>query len=182
MAGFAQKLLRLPLFAALCCCVAAAWAAPVVSSQLVVDKVVQGVGGESLKPATAAQPGDVLQYRATYANAGDHAAGHLVADLPIPAGTALQEQGIVPSGASATLDGNTYAPMPLKRKVIGKDGKVHEERVPLVEIRGLRWNLGNLEPGQSRVVQLRVHVNVATAVSQAVSSIPSGAASVRVAP
>ena len=137
----------------------AAWAAPAVTSQLEVRQVVIESGRELLKPASAARPGDLLQYRAVYSNSGNQPAGHLLASLPVPPGTTLQSSGIEPGGAQATLDGNHFAPMPLMRSVVGKDGQLQQQPVPLSEIRALRWDLGTLAPRETRAVQLRVHVN-----------------------
>lgn len=145
----------------------AAWAAPVVKSQLQVRMVAMVSGHEVLQPVTAAKPGDLLQYRAVYSNAGDAAAGHLLANLPIPAGTTLQDSGIEPAGALASTDGNRFAPMPLLRTVTGKDGKPRQEPVPLGEIRALRWDLGVLAPHQDKSVQARVRVNAPAAAAPA---------------
>lgn len=153
----------------------AAWAASAVTSQLEVRQVTMESGHEALKPASAARPGDLLQYRATYTNAGNAAAEHLLANLPVPSGTTLQADGMDPTGAQASLDGKQFAPMPLMRPVLGKDGKPHQQPVPLSEIRSLRWDLGTLASHQTRAVQLRVHVNATTTtepVSKSASPAP----------
>lgn len=139
--------------------VPAVWAAPVVASKLDVRQVVVASGHEVLKPATAIKPGDLLQYRAVYTNSGDQPAGHLLASLPVPAGTSLAATGTEPAGAQASVDGTHFAPMPLMHTVTGKDGKPRQEPVPLSAIRALRWDLGSLLPNQPRAVQIRVHVN-----------------------
>ncbi len=151
----------------------AAWAAPVVTSKLEVRQLVIASGHEQLKPATAARPGDLLQYRANYTNSGDQPAGHLLASLPVPAGTSLLASGIDPAGAQASLDGTHFEPMPLMHQVTGKDGKVRQEPVPMSAIRALRWDLGTLAPRQTRSVQIRVHVNTpinTTAAGEGASS------------
>lgn len=143
----------------------AAFAAPQVVSTLRAEQIVAGPQGESEKPAATAAPGDVLQYRATYSNRGDSAAAGLVARLPVPAGTALIAQGMQPEHASGSLDGVHFAPMPLMREVKDKNGTTHREAVPLSEIKALSWNLGVLEPGKEKSVQLRVQVNAPVNVS-----------------
>lgn len=143
--------------------VPAAWAAPVVTSKLDVHQMVVEAGHEVLKPAMATKPGDLLQYRAVYTNSGDQPAGHLLASLPVPAGTSLVAAGTEPAGAQASVDGTRFAPMPLMHTVTGKDGKSRQVPVPLSAIRALRWDLGSLEPNQPRAVQIRVHVNTPTA-------------------
>ncbi|MBS0213046.1 MAG: hypothetical protein JSR26_07710 [Proteobacteria bacterium] len=138
---------------------APARAAADVSSQLEVKKVVVEAGHESLRSAADAKPGDTLQYRATYTNKGTSAAQHLLAKLPIPKGTTLKPDSGLPAGAMASVDGQNFASMPLMRNVNGKDGKPLREPVPLADIRALRWDLGNLDPKQSKTVQLNVHVD-----------------------
>ena len=123
-----------------------------------------------LKPASQAKPGDLLQYKAVYTNKGDSAAGHLLANLPIPAGTTLQANGIDPAGPQASVDSRQFAPMPLMHDVVGKDGKSHHEPVPMSDIRALRWDLGTLAPQQSRSVQARVEVNSQSSAQPAASS------------
>ena len=156
--------------------VPAAWAAPVVTSKLQVNAVVVASGHEAIKPVSTARPGDLLQYRAVYSNTGDAPAGHLLASLPIPAGTSLQAADIQPAGAMASVDGTHFAPMPLMRTVTGKDGKPHREAVPLSEIRALRWDLGTLAPHQDKAVQARVRVNAPVVVAPAAAA-PKAAAS-----
>lgn len=144
-----------------CACVALpAIAAADVSSHLVVQKVVTDTTGhEVLKSAADAKPGDVLQYRATYTNKGTSAAEHMLARLPIPVGTTLQTDSSLPPGAFGSVNGVSFEPMPLMREIAGKDGKSHREPVPLADIRVLRWDLGNLEPRQSKSIQLSVRVD-----------------------
>lgn len=141
----------------------AAWAKPVVSSELQVHQVVHERNGDVLKPVTVVKPGDVLEYRAVYGNSGDSGAAHFMASVPVPSGTSLLAAGTVPAGAQATVDGTHYAPMPLMHAVIGKDGKSHQVPVPLAEIRGLRWDLGTLGPHETKDVRLRVHVDTPNA-------------------
>jgi uncharacterized repeat protein (TIGR01451 family) len=152
----------------------AAWANPVVASRLEVKQVVNASGHEVLKSAAAVKPGDTLQYRAIYTNSGDQPAGHLMARLPVPEGTTLLAQGMLPALAEASVDGSTFAAMPLMQTVIGKDGKSHREPVPLSAIRAVRWDLGTLEPSQARPVQIREHVNTPI-VNPAASSAPAKA-------
>ncbi|MBS0457576.1 MAG: hypothetical protein JSS44_09640 [Proteobacteria bacterium] len=144
-----------------------AWAAANVVSQLEVQKVVAEAGHPVLKSAADAKPGDTLQYRATYTNRGDSAAQHLLAKLPIPKGTTLVAESGQPAGAMGSTDGQHFEAMPLLRAVVGKDGKAQREVVPLAEIRALRWDLGTLDPKQSKVVRLNVHVDTVPAPAAA---------------
>ncbi len=137
----------------------AAWSAAAVTSQLEVRQVVTAQGREMLRPAAAARPGDLLQYRAVYRNGGDTAAIHLLARLPVPAGTTLQIDSIRPAGAEASTDGTHFAPLPLMRTTTGADGRPHREPVPVADIRALRWDLGTLAANASTSVELRVRID-----------------------
>ena len=110
-------------------------------------------GKEVATEAKQARPGDVVEYRATYANVSKNTVRNLAATLPIPVdmeftGTAM------PAGAEASTDGKTFAAMPLKRTL---GDKVVD--VPLVEYRALRWKVASLATGKSAVVSVRARVN-----------------------
>jgi len=133
---------------------------PNVTSTLDAYKVVQATDGTaSLVSAAEAKPGDLLEYRAVYANAGDGAARGVMATLPIPAGVELVSGTAVPEATQGSLDGTTFAPLPLVRKVLQPDGTLREVPVPASEIRALRWALGALAPGATVVVRARVVVS-----------------------
>ena len=134
-------------------------AAEPVTNTLAVHRVVaRADGSEELKAADAAKPGDVLEYTAEFHNAGTAAARGLSATLPIPAGVTLLAGSVRPAGASASLDGTTYAPMPLMRRVRHADGSVGDERVPLADYRYLRWPPADLAPNGALAVSARVVV------------------------
>jgi len=127
-----------------------------VSSTLVVNRVVtQADGKETKEPAKTAKPGDLLEYVAEYRNTGKTPAKKLEATLPIPSGTEYVPDSAKPAGAWASLDGNTFEPMPLKRKVKQTDGKLVEELIPYVEYRFLRWPAQDLPAGQSLKYSVR---------------------------
>ena len=88
-------------------------------------------GQERTEPAAAARPGNILEYTAEFHNAGPSVARGLEATLPIPVGTALIQGSVRPPDARASLDGTTFAAMPLTRKVRRPDGSVVEEPVPV---------------------------------------------------
>jgi len=132
---------------------------PVVTSSLTASRVEWVDGKSVLRPAAAAKPGDVLEYRATYANHGDAPVAHLQATVPIPAGTTFVPDTPVPSAAQASTDAKNFAPLPLLHHVVRADGAAYDEPVPASEIRALRWDVGSLEPGRSTVVRLHVRVN-----------------------
>ena len=121
-----------------------------VETRLEARKVVRAADGrESLVAAESVRPGDVIEYVATYRNAGDHAVRALEATLPIPANTELLPGSIRPAGARASLDATTFAALPLKR------GK---ELVPAREYRYLRWHVPRLDPRQAVSFSARVRV------------------------
>ena len=115
-------------------------------------------GRETLADAEKAKPGDVLEYRATYHNAGAGAAREVVATLPIPAGTELVAKTVRPAAILASLDGVTFAAPPLKRRERLADGREVEREVPAAEYRWLRWSLGSIAAGGSQSVRARVRV------------------------
>ena len=59
----------------------------------------------------------------------------LVATLPIPEGLEYLPKTVRPAPALASLDGKTFAPMPLKRKVRLADGREVEREVAASEYR-----------------------------------------------
>ena len=116
-------------------------------------RIVTQNGKETASEAKQARPGDVIEYRATYANVGATPVANLLATLPIP--NDMEFTGATqPTGAEASTDGKTFAPMPLKRTVAGK-----VVEVPLIEYRALRWKIATLPAGKTAVVSVRTRVN-----------------------
>ena len=131
---------------------------PVVS-MLTAKKVVTNADGkEKLESAEQAKPGEVVQYEAVYRNQSGRDVGNLQATVPIPAGMEFIADSAKPVPSAASLDGATYAPFPLKRKVTLPDGTVAEQNVPLSEYRALRWNVGDLKAGASATVVARARL------------------------
>jgi uncharacterized repeat protein (TIGR01451 family) len=129
-----------------------------VETRLEASKVERAAdGAERLVPAQTARPGDVIEYTATYRNAGTQGVHDLDATLPIPANTEFVAGSAKPAGATASLDGRAYAAMPLKRRVM-RGGKPVEEDVPLREYRFLRWHVAQLGGGKSVSFDARVKV------------------------
>jgi uncharacterized repeat protein (TIGR01451 family) len=130
--------------------------------------VVNARGRELLQPAPQAKPGDTLEYSAEYRNVSRGTVSELVANLPIPVGTTYVENSAYPRGAEASLDGTTFAPMPLMRDSRTKDllgtndqpqpGSVREA-VPLIEYRALRWQFPQLESRKTVTVRARAVLN-----------------------
>jgi len=130
-----------------------------VQIQLTAHRVQKNDRGiEVLAPAEEIKPGQLVEYRAVYTNQGAKGVEKLLATLPIPAGTELVASTAAPAGPMASLDGSSYAPMPLRRKVRLADGREVTRDVPLSEYRYLRWSLGTLGPEQEKTVKARVRV------------------------
>ena len=116
-------------------------------------------GRETLAPADQAKPGEIVEYRVTYRNAGATPVREVAATLPIPAGTELVASSSRPAKVLASIDGVNFAGMPLKRRERLADGREVEREIPLAEYRWLRWPLGAIAAGGSQVVRARVRVS-----------------------
>lgn len=123
---------------------------------------VVGAGKDArLVPTTQANPGDVIEYQVTYKNDGTAPAKQVLATLPVPAGGMVYIDGSAsPAALQASLDGKTFAPAPLKREFV-RNGRRQTEPVPPSEYRFLRWDLGELAPGQSVTVTSRMRLGEA---------------------
>jgi uncharacterized repeat protein (TIGR01451 family) len=134
-------------------------AADPVTNTLTVHRIVlQGGGHETAEPASTAKPGDLLEYVAEFHNEGTSLARGLSATLPLPGGTEFVAGSQHPAAAQASLDGTTFAPMPLKRVVREADGTSHEELVPAREYRFLRWAAMDLPGSGELSVSARVTI------------------------
>ena len=172
MMSFRVSMIWLPLAASLVSLSSLTFAAAdraTLTSELQVWNVVKKADGtETLQPAQSVKPGDVLQYTAVYRNADSRAVSHLVASLPIPAGTELVGASAVPREVQASLDGKVYAAAPLMRKLRRADGQMVDVPVPLTEYRYLRWPEQQIAAGATFSTSARVRV---------VSSLGSSSAS-----
>lgn len=129
-----------------------------VDVRLQAFQVTTSQGGETLAPALEAEVGDIIEYQITYQNQGKALAQSVAATLPVPAGSMHYLAGsAAPKAVQASTDGKTFAPLPLTREVMRKGLRV-VERVPASEYRFLRWNLGDLAPGQAVTVSSRMKV------------------------
>ena len=124
-----------------------------------VKKVVKSdQGKESLESADRAKPGDILQYTATYTNKTNKIWRDLEATIPIPAYTEYVPGSSRPAGAKASVDGQTFQSIPLRRKAKQADGKEVIQLVPYGDYRTLRWFAGNLAANQELKFSTRVKV------------------------
>ena len=137
----------------------AALSADEVQVRLTAQKVATDAQGkESLMPADRAAPGDIIEYQVVYTNAGNGAVRSLLATLPVPPAAEFIAGTASPRTAQASLDGKTFAPIPLVRTVKLPDGSSEVREVPASEYRYLRWPLNELAVGQSATVNARMRV------------------------
>lgn len=130
-----------------------------VAISLTAQKVTKDAEGkEQLKPADHAMPGEVVQYDALYKNTSSAGVKNLAPTLPIPPGLEFLPETVSPMPAFASVDGRTFAPFPLVRKVTKPDGTVEEQAVPASEYRALRWTVGDLEAGKAILVSARARL------------------------
>lgn len=125
---------------------------------LTANKIVVVNGKEQAESSDKAKPGEVIEYVAEYRNTGNTAVTNVVATLPVPAGMEFLPDTAQPQQLMASTDEHNFAPVPLKRKVSGPDGKTVEQLVPFSEYRSLRWTLGQIPGGDSRSVKARMKV------------------------
>lgn len=140
-------------FAALAIAISHAIAAEPLTASLEAFKVVaQSDGQESFVAAESAAPGDVIEYRATYANTSERKLSGIAPEIPIPEGLTWLASARSPlAPVTASLDGAAFAALPL-RDAAG-------QAVSYEKIRALRWSIPELAPGQSVTITVRATVN-----------------------
>jgi uncharacterized repeat protein (TIGR01451 family) len=131
-----------------------------VEAKLSVFQVGKNAEGkEALLPADKAAPGDTLEYQTAYQNSGKSSVKSIVATLPLPVGLAYVAGSAKPANPQASVDGKTFADVPLKTMVKAPSGKLEEKLVPYSEYRALRWNLDDLSANEKVTVSARALVN-----------------------
>ena len=120
-------------------------------------------GEEQFSTAKSAYPGDVVEYRAHYTNDGSTTLTDVQAVIPIPDGTVYLPATATPAAVEASLDGQTFEPVPLRRRVINADGSESWELVPASEYRFLRFGLGDLGADATALAKARVAIPSTTA-------------------
>lgn len=158
MHGSLKRSLAFALAAAAFFAPALAFAAGSVHVALTAQRVTVVNDRESLVPAEKARPGEVLQYRAIYRNDGTTAVRQVMATLPIPAGLEYLPRTAAPAVVQASLDGKSFANVPLMRRERTADGREVMLEVPASEYRFLRWSLGSLAPKETRAVVARARI------------------------
>jgi uncharacterized repeat protein (TIGR01451 family) len=129
-----------------------------VVPELTAFKVVTSAEGEKLTSASKIAPGEVIEYQVRYANNGSKAAKNLQAILPIPDSLQFVAGSAQPAGAQASLNGKTFAAMPLKRTVKAADGTQKVVLIPTSEYRFIRWSIDNLDAGKAVKVEARAQL------------------------
>jgi uncharacterized repeat protein (TIGR01451 family) len=132
---------------------------PAITSTLTAQRVEMVEGKAVLKPAAQGKPGDVIEYSGTYHNTSAGAVAKLQAIVPVPPGTTYVADSARPAQVQASVDGASFAPVPLMRTVKQPDGRERKEPVPLAEYRALRWDIGTLAAGAKSLVSLRVSID-----------------------
>ncbi len=109
--------------------------------------------------AERVRPGEVIEYRVVYHNVSKQVVRQVVATLPVPADTEWVADSAKPTAQEASLDGQHFAAMPLRRQITLPSGQIAWREVPLKEYRALRWHLGDLAAGQQILVSARVRLS-----------------------
>jgi uncharacterized repeat protein (TIGR01451 family) len=133
-------------------------AGALVEGTLTQSRIVVVNGKEGVSSADKVSPGDLLEYKVRYVNKGAGPAKDLVVTLPIPKGLELAPATDSPKAALASLDGQKFEAMPIKRLVKQADGKEVLQAVPLVQYRALRWQVDQLEAGKTANFSARARV------------------------
>ena len=149
---------------------ALAYAEGDVAVSLTAHRILVSQGKEARLPAEQAKPGDVIEYRATYVNRGSTAVRDLEATLPVPTGLEYLPRTAQPLRLQASLDGKSFAPVPLTRRVRLAGGKTEVREVPASEYRALRWSIGSLGAKSARTVGARMRVAPLEPVANVVSA------------
>ncbi|MEK7322402.1 MAG: hypothetical protein AABZ84_04905 [Pseudomonadota bacterium] len=134
---------------------------PSVVVTLSAQKIIVSVEGRERRlPAERTRPGDIVEYRAMYKNAGKSTVKNLVATLPVPAaGMEYLPRTADPHIVQASVDGIAFDNVPLKRRIVLPGGRQVSHDIPYSEYRYLRWELGELPPGKNTSVSARMRVN-----------------------
>ena len=128
----------------------------VLVSGLKVQKVTGKPGQETLVATDSVKPGEVLQYSLTYQNKSTSSLKKVEFVLPIPKETEYTPTAGMSALELASLDGQTFETVPLKRKVKTAEGKEVAQDVPPVEYRFLKWTKAEMPAGDKLTFHARV--------------------------
>ena len=113
-------------------------------------------GKERLILAREARPGDVVEYQAEYRNRGMVPVRNLAVEVPIPQGMEYVPGSARPADVLASLDGQTFGPVPLMRTANAPGGSAQPEPAAVANYRFLRWRITEIGPGSAVPLVLRV--------------------------
>jgi len=120
-------------------------------------------GTESFAAAGEVKPGDLIEYRLIYENAGKDPASQLAVNGPIPKGT-VYVPGTAISAVKNDLKfsydgGKSWVVSAPLRVIRGADGKASEQPAPPEEITNIEWLVREpLKPGSQQAYRYRVRV------------------------
>ncbi len=144
---------------------------PLVAEMVVHQVVVDKKGRKSLRSASKAKPGDVLEYKVTYRNKSRSKITDVIATLPIPEGTKYIKGSAYPRRVEASLDGKEFHRVPLMRdrrtgKLFGADApwsvRTKGKKVPVIDYRVLRWRISSIHPHRYVVTRAQASMMDAT--------------------
>lgn len=120
--------------------------------KLTAHQLVNEDGKTVQKPVSRANKGDVILYQAVATNTLQKPMTDIGVTIPVPTG--MVYTGVsTPNATFASLDGKTFAPIPLKRQVKGK-----WVEVPLKEYKAVRFVIKTLPAQTASTVSIQVKV------------------------
>ena len=131
--------------------------APIEVNLKLFKVLVDDKGQTKLADASLVVPGDLLEYQATYSNRGATALA-VVATVPVPEAVEYikdSARSTPPMAHEVALKDSQYGTEPLFKKVVNASGATVSQQVPYPEYRFVRWDLGKLAPGTSKLVSIR---------------------------
>lgn len=107
-------------------------------------------------------PGEVINYRITGGNTSMKPLKDIAVVGAVPKGTEYMDKSAeTPAGGSVLFsydDGKNYGKQPLKEKVKGADGKMHEREVPAGRYTNVKFVVGTLGAGKEFSYNYKVQV------------------------
>lgn len=126
-------------------------------------------GKEALVERPSVKPGEIIHYVLAHENTSNEDMQGLVIAAPVPEGVTFTYDGqnsSVPSTFEVQaeldpeLEGLEWSTLPAMRKVVGSDGTLREEALPLEQIKAVRWSFSEaLAAGEIAQNSYRVRVN-----------------------
>lgn len=121
-------------------------------------RVEVSAGTEKLVDESVAKPGDIIHYTAQFRNQSAKSLSHLAPTIPVPAGMEYVPSPNLTAPVEASLDGQTFEAIPVRRARVLADGRRVMIEIPAAAYRALRWQAGELAPGATFTAAARVRV------------------------